>query len=251
MTRPQPSWSAVLLRTLPRATPLHRMWAGTKLVVLLAITVTCLALPGWGAVAALIGVVAVAGATARVPMSVVPRPPIWFWLLLAVGAAVALLGAGLALYVQALVISFGVLGLGLLLGWTTPLDEIPPALASLGRPLVRVGLPVETWAAAVGISLRTLPLLVEEIRVITAVQRARRPPSAPRIQALRRAARDGVDLCVTLLAVTVRRAAEIGTATAARGGTPLVARRAVHLVGADLAAFGAAALTVAAAALYP
>jgi energy-coupling factor transporter transmembrane protein EcfT len=83
------------------------------------------------------------------------------------------------------------------------------------------------------------------------VQRARRPPSAPRIQALRRAVRDGVDLCVTLLAVTVRRAAEIGTATAARGGTPLVARRAVHLVGADLAAFGAAALTVAAAALYP
>lgn len=251
MRRRSADWGDLLLRTLPRRTPLHRMWAGTKVVVLLVITVTCLALPGWGAVAALTVVLVASAAAARIPPSVVPVPPLWFWLLLAVGAAVSLLGAGLGLYVQALAISFGVLGLGLMLGWTTPVDEIPPALAVIGRPLSRLGLPVDTWAAAVGISLRTLPLLLDEIRIIAAVQRVRRPPSDRGIRAARRALRDWADLGVTLLAVSVRRAAEIGTATAARGGRPVLARVPVRLGAPDAAALTAVILVCGLAALLP
>lgn len=251
MRRRSAEWGGLLLRTLPRRTPLHRMWAGTKVLVLLIITVTCLALPGWGAVAALTVVLVTAAAVARVPRSVVPVPPFWFWLLLAIGAAVSLLGAGLGLYLQALAISFGVLGLGLVLGWTTPLDEIPPALAVIGRPLVRLGLPIDTWAAAVGISLRTLPLLLDEIRIIAAVQRVRRPQSDRGMRVARRAVQDLVDLGVTLLAVSVRRSAEIGTATAARGGRPLLARVPVRLGAPDVAAITATILVGGLAALLP
>ena len=62
-----------------------------------------------------------------------------------------------------------------LLGWTTPLADLSPALGRLLGPLRRVRVPVDELVGAIALSIRCLPLLLEEARVLRAARRARRP----------------------------------------------------------------------------
>ena len=55
-----------------------------------------------------------------------------------------------------------------LMSWTTPLAEVAPALARLGTPLRWLRLPIDEWAATVALSIRCLPLLIEEVRTLAA-----------------------------------------------------------------------------------
>jgi energy-coupling factor transport system permease protein len=60
-----------------------------------------------------------------------------------------------------------------LLTWTTrPLDLIA-AVRSIGSPLGRLGLPVDTGATAVGLALRFAPIALSEATTIIRAQRAR------------------------------------------------------------------------------
>ena len=62
-------------------------------------------------------------------------------------------------------------------GWTTPLGAIAPALARLARPFRALRLPVDEWIVAIAVALRCLPLLVDEMRTLAAARRLRhRPP---------------------------------------------------------------------------
>jgi energy-coupling factor transporter transmembrane protein EcfT len=111
------------------------------------------------------------------------------------------------------------LGLGALVSWTTNVAEIAPAVATLGRRLRPLRIPVDAWSVALALALRTFPMLIDEFRVLYAARRLR-PKQAPRnrLARLRQVVADLVDLVVAVMTVTLRRADEMGDAITARGG---------------------------------
>ena len=158
--------------------------------------------------------------------------PAGIWLLLLIGFAIALgasgkpfahLGhvrigfGGIEQFALFWCIAIEVLALALLVSWTTPLADLAPALGRLGWPLRKLRLPVDEVVGAIALSIRCLPLLLEEGRVLSAARRARRASAkvSPREMA------EGLeDLIWAALSNALRRAREIAEAIEARGGVP-------------------------------
>jgi energy-coupling factor transporter transmembrane protein EcfT len=109
-----------------------------------------------------------------------------------------------------------------LVSWTTPLAEVAPALARLGTPLRWLRVPVDEWATTVALSIRCLPLLLDEIRTLAAARRLRQHDDPHRRRRWRRLTREPQDLLVTALVVSLRRAHDLADAIEARGGFGLV-----------------------------
>ena len=226
----------VLLRLLPHDSPVHRLWAGTKLLVVLGLGVMLSFRPTWAALGAAAAVVAVGIVAARVPAGAVPRLPRWVWVLALADALLTLRsGTPPLVYIGSVDLSLGGLGdwallvglatvilaAALLVGWTTPLGDVAPALARLTAPLRALRLPVDEWVVAVGLAIRSLPLLVDEIRTLLAVSRLRRPATRARVGWRRRlgtAVRDVEGLLSTAVVVALRRARDLADAIDARGG---------------------------------
>jgi energy-coupling factor transport system ATP-binding protein len=110
--------------------------------------------------------------------------------------------------------------MGALVSWTTNVAEIAPAVATLGRRLRPLRIPVDDWSVALALALRTFPMLIDEFRVLFAAHRLRpkTKPSDRRVH-VRQLATDVIDLIVAVITVTLRRADEMGDAITARGGT--------------------------------
>ena len=112
---------------------------------------------------------------------------------------------------------------GALVGWTTPLGEVAPALSRLGRPLRWLRLPVDEWVIAIALAIRCLPLLIDEIRVLGAARRLRaHDDEATRVTIpARRSAQALIetnDLMATAIVASIRRARDLGDAIVNRGG---------------------------------
>jgi energy-coupling factor transporter transmembrane protein EcfT len=216
----------------------HRLWAGTKLVGLLAVAVVLSVHPTWPSIGVMAAVVVTGLAAARVPPGAAPRLPRWIWVGLLSGAVLALLAGGRPdVAVGSIRVGVGALGqwtraLGLalvivtgaaLVSWTTPVAAVAPALRRLGAPLRLLRVPVDAWAAGIALSFRCLPLLLDEVRVLAAVRRLReghRPQAGDtrRPRDWRRALIEPQDLLTTAMVVGLRRAAELARAMEARGG---------------------------------
>jgi energy-coupling factor transporter transmembrane protein EcfT len=225
-----------LLRLVPGHSPVHRLWAGTKLLAVAAVALVLSLRPEWGAIA--VEGVLVLGAilVARVPPGALPRLPRWFWALLALGAVLTLRSSAKPIgHVAGIALSWGgidawarytllavvILAGAALVSWTTPLADIAPALSRLGTPLKWLRLPVDEWAAAAALSIRCLPLLTEEIRTMAVARRLRAGADGTG-QRRRGPAQEALDLLLATLAVSLRRAQEIGDAIEARGGFGVV-----------------------------
>ncbi|WP_454195014.1 energy-coupling factor transporter transmembrane component T family protein [Nocardia sp. Marseille-Q1738] len=209
--------SAVLLRRVPVDSPVHRLWAGTKMIGVFLISLLLMFLPSWPVLGVMIVFLVFVGVAARLPLGTLPRLSWWFWALLAVGALINVPVGGTAVLRYAQVVTFGliVVSASFLIAWTTPMGEIAPALAKLGAPLRKLRVPVDEWAVVVALTLRGLPLLIEEIRVLRAARRLR-----PKDSLLYRAADNPlIDILTASMAVSTRRAGELGEAITARGGT--------------------------------
>ncbi len=210
--------SAVTLRRVPRESPIHRLWAGTKMLAVLAISVVLMVLPTWPVLGLLATLLLVCLLVARIPAGALPRPPWWFWALLALAFLPNFVVGWPAVLRYAQITAFAALIVftSLLIAWTTSFNEIAPAVAVLGRPLKRLRMPVDEWAVALALTLRSLPLLLEEMRVLRAARQLR-----PKGIEARRGARDNalVDVITAATAVAMRRAGELGEAITARGGT--------------------------------
>ena len=218
---------------MPGASPVHRLWAGTKLLAVAALAVVLALRPEWPAVAVVTALVVVGIVVARIPRGALPHLPRWFWIGFGLGAfltlrsstkpkghilGVSLSWGGLELWALAISLSVLVLFAAALLSWTTPLAEVAPAIARLGRPLKWLRLPVDEWAAAIALSIRCLPLLMDEVRTMAAARRLRpstREQQEPRMNWW---IREADDLLFTSISVSLRRAAELGDAMEARGG---------------------------------
>jgi energy-coupling factor transport system permease protein len=224
----------VLLRPVPGDTVIHRLWAGTKLIAVAGIGVLLTFYPGWVPIGLVAVLILMTAQLAHIQRGVLPSIPRWLWIFLFFGGATAAFAGGspvidlgsveLALggllsFLRFTAISIVLLGLGALVSWTTNVAEIAPAVATLGRPLRLVRIPVDEWAVALALALRAFPMLIDEFRVLYAARRLR-PKMVPTSRRARRRrwALEIVDLLAAGITVTLRRADEMGDAITARGG---------------------------------
>jgi energy-coupling factor transport system permease protein len=225
----------VLLRPVPWTSPIHDLWAGTKLLVVFGISVLLTFYPGWVPIGLVAALILTAVWVARVPWGAVPSIPRWLWILLAIGGITAALAGGspvitvgsiavglggLLQFLRIAALTIVLLGLGAIVSWTTNVAEVAPALASLGRPLRLLRIPVDEWAVALALALRAFPMLIDEFRVLYAARRLR-PKQVPHSRRARRRrwALEIIDLLAATITVALRRADEMGDAITARGGT--------------------------------
>jgi energy-coupling factor transporter transmembrane protein EcfT len=220
-----------VLRLVPGNTPIHRLWAGTKVLAVIALSIALTVTPTWPALA-VVGTVLVAGiGLARIPRGATPHFPRWLWVAMGIGWLLSFISsrkplvhiAGMTLswgageeWLRLTVLGVMILALALLLSWTTPLAEIAPALAKLGAPLRWVRLPVDELAVAVALGTRCLPLLIDEVRTLLAARRLRHRPGQP--TDWRSRLQEPHLLLSAALLVALRRAAELSRAIEARGG---------------------------------
>ena len=224
----------VLLRPVPGQTVIHDLWAGSKLLIVAGIGVLLTFYPGWVPIGAVALLVVAAAALAHIPRGVLPSVPRWLWFLLALGGLTATfaggspviaLGAvdiglgGLLNFLRITALSIVLLGLGAMVSWTTNVAEIAPAVATLGRPLRPLRVPVDDWAVTVSLALRAFPMLIDEFRVLYAARQLR-PKDVDATRRARRSrwASEVIDLMAAAITVALRRADEMGDAITARGG---------------------------------
>lgn len=237
-----------LLRYVPGASPIHRLWAGTKLLCLAAMSIAMVSKPEWPTLAIGWASVLLAFALSRVPRTALPRPPKWFLVgilvtgMFAIGSGgpptVHVAGQDLGLgglfeWARFTMLGLLVLVLATLIGWTTPLAEFPGALDRLYAPLRLVRLPVDELVMAVALAARCVPLLIDEMRILGAARRLR-DPIVP--HGLRERVGALQDLLVTALVAALRRARDLAEALDARGGVRLGTRTPVRLGAVDAVA---------------
>ncbi|CAN5637626.1 energy-coupling factor transporter transmembrane protein EcfT [soil metagenome] len=227
--------SVVLLRPVPGDSVIHRLWAGTKLIVVFVLGVLMTFYPGWVPIALAAVLVGVAARLARIPRGVLPSIPLWLWIFLFIGGLTASFAGGapdfvvgsvtvglggLLNFLRITALSIVLLGLGAMVSWTTNIADVAPAVSTLGRPLRRFRIPVEEWAVTLALALRSFPMLIDEFRVLFAARKLRpSPPLATRKDRRRRWANEIIDILAAAITVTLRRGDEMGDAIAARGGT--------------------------------
>jgi energy-coupling factor transporter transmembrane protein EcfT len=229
---PRRETEITFLRLVPGDSFVHRLWAGTKLIVAAELALTASVSPSWLTLGVLAGLVLIGLLVAGIPLGAFPRLPRGLYLLLALGLAInALSTASPVVHVGPVSISIGALedaarfmALAIVLitsaalvGWTTPLGAVPPALSRLGAPLRRIRLPVDEWIVAIGLALRCLPLLVDEMRTLSAARRLRHHDQEHE-RDTRRLFLEVHDIVSTSIIVSLRRARDLGDAIIARGG---------------------------------
>ncbi|MDA8392901.1 MAG: energy-coupling factor transporter transmembrane protein EcfT [Actinomycetota bacterium] len=247
-----------LLRLVPGDSFVHRLWAGTRVLVLMALALATSINASWASIAICAAVVGGAVVAARIPLGAFPKLPGWIVGVFAAGGVVALASGG-APYVRLPGAALGLAGLldwlrltalaitlligSFLVGWTTPLSELAPAVSRMLGPLRRIGVPVDEIALAVGLAVRCLGLLLDDLQMAAAARRLRRP-RAP--LGARAAVQEMYDLLVLAMVLSVRRAREIGDAMEARGGLPKVVSPGRAPGRADAAVLAALVLSAAA-----
>ena len=219
-----------VLRYVPTASPMHGVWAGTKLVCVFALGIATFAKPVWTTIGIGAAVVAMAIVASRLPRGVVGHPPVWIWWGLGIGAVQAFLAfgkpnvhiagatiglGGLLDYLRFTAIGLELVVLGLVLGWTTQRADIALAVDKLAAPARWLRLPIDEIVLAIGLSVRCLPLLMSDVTVLRAAWRVRAPATRmsfnDRAQEIR-------DMLVAIIVSALRRAREMADAIDARGG---------------------------------
>ncbi len=239
-----------MLRYYDAESPIHRLWAGTKVLWLPAVGTTIAFQLSWIAIA--IGWVAaiIIFWLARLPLGVIPRPPKVLWIAALVSVLLASIGgegttffglslSGMASIARFMAFAWMMVLYGLMMGWTTKLDEIASSISRLFRPLRRLGLPVTEMAATLTIAVRAVPLVADELRLVIAARRVRG------IQPQQDITEQAADVAVSLVVSTFRRSADLGRTLAARGGVTDPPMDVHRLATVDAAAFAVAMVIMA------
>lgn len=209
-----------MLRQIPGDSVVHRLWAGTKLLIVLTLGLMTWILPSWPALGYVAVCMIVFALLAGIPVGALPRPPWWFWAVMAVGVVwswIARGNDGGLTALRAVLLGLVVLAMSVLVVWTTPVAELAPAIAVLMRPLKLLRLPVDEWAVTIALSLRGLPLLIDEMRLLWAAHRLR--PKSSASSGHPSAELSILDMIVAAMSSAMRRSAEMSEAITARGGT--------------------------------
>src|ERR1700733_7520559 len=71
-----------LLREIKVDSPVHRLWAGTKLLAVAGLSVTLSYFPSWACIGLMVALLLMTALLAHIPRGAWPRPPRWFWIVL-------------------------------------------------------------------------------------------------------------------------------------------------------------------------
>ena len=218
------------LRYLPGDTVVHRLWAGTKILAVAAVSLTLSLRPSWPTLGIVGAIVVVTLAAARIPRGAVPRIPVWILMVLVTGGLVSVMWGpqphkrilGLSIsttaldqWTRLLLVGIELLALAAVVAFTTRLGDLAPAMRKLLRPLRVVRVPVDELTVAIALCVRCFPLLAEELRILLAARRLRPELNAP---GFRGSLREPIDLLVAATTVCLRRSRELADAIEARGG---------------------------------
>ena len=230
----KPRRPVVLLRPVPGDSVIHRLWAGTKLLVVAGIGLLLTFYPGWVPIALVGALVLMTAWLAGVPRGALPSVPRWLWFVVLFTGILSVFSGGsphltlfgvtpgfggVLSYLRVLALAIVLLGLSALVSWTTNVADVAPAISKLGRPLKLIRVPVDEWAVAIALALRAFPMLIDEFRVLFAARRLRpRNPAITRRERHRRWSGEVIDLLAAAITVALRRADEMGDAITARGG---------------------------------
>jgi energy-coupling factor transport system permease protein len=234
MAKPARDTELRLLRYLPGDSVVHRMWAGTKILTVAAVSLALSLRPTWRALGIVGALVIVTLAAARIPRTAVPRIPGWIAYVLVMGGVIDicwgpsphrhLLGVTISVtaadqWSRLLLVGVELIVLAAVVAWTTRLGDLAPAIGKLLRPFRAVRLPVDELTVAVALCVRCFPLLAEELRILLAARRLR-----PELRegGVRSILREPVDLLVAATTVCLRRSRELADAIEARGGFGMV-----------------------------
>ncbi len=232
---PRRETELTFLRLVPRDSFMHRLWAGTKLLVAAGLALVLSIEPSWAMLAVGTGIVVLGLLAGRIPLGAFPRLPRWFWGLLLIGAGLNMIsGQKPTIDIAGITLSIGALGewarftllaavlivSGMLIGWTTRLGDVAPALDQMFGFLRKVRLPIDEWIVAIALAIRCLPLLIDEIRTLNAARRLRAHESIT--DRPRKGAGSLIvelfDLLSTAIVASVRRSRDLAEAMIARGG---------------------------------
>lgn len=216
--RPKPRRSAgfPLPRPLPWPTPLSRAWPGTLIACWTVLTTCVILLPRWSTLAIVGGLLLVASLVVRLPLSVAPRPPMWFVSGFIGGCLGAWLGDGLELFLRVSTLALVVLWGSGLIAWVTPTASLAAALRFFLWPLRLLGAPVDQWSLVMASALRGLPMLRDQAQAVLDTAKLRLGQDMVALS-LRGSARLSVDVITAILSATSRGAAETGRAMSMRG----------------------------------
>lgn len=216
--RPKPRRSAgfPLPRPLPWPTPLSRAWPGTLIACWTVLTTCVILLPRWSTLAIVGGLLLVASLVVRLPLSVAPRPPMWFVSGFIGGCLGAWLGDGLELFLRVSTLALVVLWGSGLIAWVTPTASLAAALRFFLWPLRLLGAPVDQWSLVMASALRGLPVLRDQAQAVLDTAKLRLGQDMAALS-LRGSARLSVDVITAILSATSRSAAETGRAMSMRG----------------------------------
>jgi energy-coupling factor transporter transmembrane protein EcfT len=235
--RPRRPPELTFLRLVPRDSFVHRLWAGTKLLVAAILALLVSIRPTWPMLALAGGIVALELVLGRIPIGAFPRLPRWFFAIMGVGGALSLLASvepmvevgafnlslgGLEQWARFTVLAIVLIFSGLVIGWTTPLGDVAPAVRTLATPLRWLRLPVDEWVVAIALAFRCLPMLIDEIRTLMSARRLRIHAEGGVREQTEKSVKELIveahDLLATAIVTSIRRARDLAEAMMARGG---------------------------------
>lgn len=233
-----------LLRYVDGESIVHRADARTKVAGLTVLVFGLSFDPSWSSVGIIWISVAVSFLLARLPLGARPRlPRFLLWSMgialmiglaaggepfLDLGSGIPSIGVGgLLLQLRFFGVTLGLLALALMLGWTTPMADLPAAADWLLTPLRWLRIPIDDVVSALAIAVRALPLMAEELATTSALWRLRpsRQSGAWRGADVATRSSNGivemVDFAATATSSAVRRATEFADTLTNRGSMVL------------------------------
>ena len=203
-------------RPLPWPTILGRAWPGTLIACWTVLTTCVILQPRWSTLAIVGSLLVLASLVVRLPLSVVPRPPLWIVSGFVGGCIGAWLGDGLELFLRISTLAAIVLWGSSLIAWVTPTAALAGALRFFLTPLRVLGAPVDQWSLVMASALRGLPMLRDQAQAVLDTAKLRLGQDVATLS-LRGSARLSVDVITAILSATSRGAAETGRAMSMRG----------------------------------
>ncbi|MEE2060793.1 energy-coupling factor transporter transmembrane component T family protein [Rhodococcus artemisiae] len=212
----------ILLRPVPRETPLHRVWAGTKVIAAAVLSVVVSFQPSWVGLGVIVAVLFAGLLVARIPRGVVPTIPWWVFAFLVFFGVINAVGGGIDGYIRVTLLGIALLVLASLVGWTTRLSDLVDALPVLLAPLRVLRIPVDEWVTTCALALRVLPSIRGELRMLFAARRLRGRAGLP---SPRGSWNEVVDAVGAVASVSMRQVRDLGEALSVRGPRPVVRAR--------------------------
>lgn len=203
---------------LPWASSISRMWAGSKVLSWAVVSTLLLLFPSWTNIGIAGAYLLSASLGAKMPVRALPNLPIVFWAGLGGGLLGASLSGGFAIFMRLIAVMVVILWGTTLLLVTTHTSEFTDAVATFFRPLRRRIASVSSWIHAMSLSVRSVPMLMDQSRAVqdTMTIRLYRHKDLSSGQIFSHFA----DVTTASLSASSHRASLLGTAINMRGGVP-------------------------------